>query len=73
MLPVRRKAVYTNPDLPKGAVDRDAYVMCVLEQLHRVLTNRDVFTSPSPRRFSPRARRPACRTSPTGTPSRRRF
>ncbi|WUI33576.1 hypothetical protein OG804_06815 [Nocardia sp. NBC_00416] len=26
-----RKAVYANPDLPQGAVDRDAYVVCVLE------------------------------------------
>jgi hypothetical protein len=29
-----RKAVYANPELPQGAVDRDAYVVCVLEQLH---------------------------------------
>ncbi|MEU3707988.1 hypothetical protein AB0E82_37605 [Streptomyces anulatus] len=31
--PAWRKAVYANPDLPQGAVDRDAYVVCVLEQL----------------------------------------
>jgi hypothetical protein len=29
--------VYANPDLPDDAVDRDAYVVCVLEQLHRAL------------------------------------
>ncbi|WP_328841359.1 hypothetical protein [Streptomyces europaeiscabiei] len=28
-----RKPVYANADLPEGAVDRDAYVVCVLEQL----------------------------------------
>ncbi|WTW33802.1 hypothetical protein OG933_06960 [Streptomyces sp. NBC_00016] len=26
-----RKAVYANAELPQGAVDRDAYVVCVLE------------------------------------------
>ncbi|MGW2594884.1 Tn3 family transposase [Streptomyces sp. NPDC001515] len=51
-----RKAVYANPDLPQGAVDRDAYVVCVLEQLHRALNNRDVFAAPSHRWSNPRAR-----------------
>nr|WP_193783491.1 hypothetical protein [Streptomyces sp. E5N91] len=37
--PAWRKAVYAHPDLPQGAVDRDAYVVCVLEQLHRALNN----------------------------------
>ncbi|GAA2651628.1 hypothetical protein GCM10010307_61670 [Streptomyces vastus] len=32
--PYWRKAVYANKDLPQGAVDRDAYVVCVLEQLY---------------------------------------
>ncbi|CAL9321988.1 hypothetical protein SUDANB180_01187 [Streptomyces sp. enrichment culture] len=45
--PAWRKAVYANPDLPRGAVDRDAYVVCVLGQPHRALNNRDVFASPS--------------------------
>ncbi|MCG5121578.1 Tn3 family transposase [Streptomyces sp. T7(2022)] len=54
--PAWRKAVYANPDLPQGAVDRDAYVVCVLEQLHRALNNRDVFASPSHRWSNPRAR-----------------
>ena len=30
-----KKPVYSNPDLPDGAVDRDAYAVCVLEQLFR--------------------------------------
>ncbi|SNT35775.1 hypothetical protein SAMN05216276_103670 [Streptosporangium subroseum] len=34
----------------------DAYVVCVLEQLHRALNNRDVFASPSHRWSNPRAR-----------------
>ncbi|TQK79100.1 hypothetical protein FB563_8473 [Streptomyces puniciscabiei] len=53
--PAWRKTVYANPDLPQGAVDRDAYVVCVREQLHRALNNRDVFASPSHRRSNPRA------------------
>ncbi|MEU9920032.1 Tn3 family transposase [Streptomyces griseoluteus] len=51
-----RKAVYANAELPPGAVDRDAYVVCVLEQLHRALQRRDVFASPSHRWSDPRAR-----------------
>ncbi|WP_405393899.1 Tn3 family transposase [Streptomyces gougerotii] len=51
-----RKAVYANVDLPQGSVDRDAYVVCVLEQLHRALQRRDVFASPSHRWSNPRAR-----------------
>ncbi|MFP3581533.1 hypothetical protein SB659_18380 [Arthrobacter sp. SIMBA_036] len=31
------RAVYANPDLPAGTVDRDAYVLCVLEQLYKAL------------------------------------
>ncbi|MEV7445727.1 Tn3 family transposase [Streptomyces sp. NPDC091204] len=51
-----KKAVYSNPELPEGAVDRDAYVVCVLEQLFRALNRRDVFASPSNRWADPRAR-----------------
>lgn len=51
-----RKAVYANADLPQGAVDRDAYVVCVLEQLFRALKRRDIFASPSHRWSDPRAR-----------------
>ncbi|MCX4530119.1 hypothetical protein OHA79_43765 [Streptomyces sp. NBC_00841] len=54
--PVWRQAVYSNPELPEGAVDRDAYVVCVLEQLYRALNLRDVFASPSNRWSDPRAR-----------------
>ncbi|MCX4548221.1 MULTISPECIES: Tn3 family transposase [unclassified Streptomyces] len=51
-----RKAVYANADLPEGAVDRDAYVVCVLEQLFGALKRRDIFASPSHRWSDPRAR-----------------
>jgi hypothetical protein len=52
-----KRAVFSNSKLPQGAVDRDAYVVCVLEQLHRALKNRwDVFASPSNRWADPRAR-----------------
>ncbi|MGJ5895784.1 Tn3 family transposase [Streptomyces sp. V2] len=51
-----KRAVFSNPKLPQGAVDRDAYVVCVLEQLHRALNNRNVFASPSNRWADPRAR-----------------
>jgi hypothetical protein len=53
--PVRGRAVYGNRDLPAGAVDRDAYVLCVLEQLRAALRRRDVFAAPSLRRAGPRA------------------
>jgi len=36
-------------------VDRDAYVVCVLEQLHRALGRRDVYARPSHRWADPRA------------------
>jgi hypothetical protein len=51
-----KRAVFSNAKLPQGAVDRDAYVVCVLEQLHRALNRRDVFAVPSNRWADPRAR-----------------
>ncbi|WP_436841840.1 Tn3 family transposase [Streptomyces syringium] len=54
--PAWKKAVFSNPDLPVGAADRDAYAVCVLEQLHKALGRRDVFASPSNRWADPRAR-----------------
>ncbi len=50
-----RRPVYANPDLPVRAVDRDAYVVCVLEALFRALQVRDVFAAPSNRWADPRA------------------
>jgi len=51
-----RPAVYANAALAAGAVDRDAYVVCALEQLFKALNRRDVFASPSQRWSDPRAR-----------------
>ncbi|MGW3368511.1 Tn3 family transposase [Streptosporangium canum] len=50
-----KRTVYANPDLSQGAVDRDAYVVCVLEHPMRALTIRDVFAAPSLRWADPRA------------------
>jgi hypothetical protein len=53
--PAWKRAVFSNPDVAQGAVDRDAYVVCVLEALLRALSVRDVFASPSLRWADPRA------------------
>jgi TnpA family transposase len=50
-----QRAVFANPELLPGEVDRDAYVLCVLESLHRALRRRDVFAAPSNRWADPRA------------------
>jgi TnpA family transposase len=50
-----QRVVYRNPALPPDAADRDAYVLCILEQLHRALRRRDIFASPSVRWADPRA------------------
>ncbi|MDQ2813726.1 MAG: Tn3 family transposase, partial [Actinomycetota bacterium] len=53
--PAWARAVYANAGLQAGAVDRDAYVVCVLEGLHRALGRRDVYARPSHRWADPRA------------------
>lgn len=53
--PAWQRAVHRSPGLAEGAVDRDAYVVCVLEQLQRALGRRDVFAHPSRRWDDPRA------------------
>ncbi|WP_192580527.1 Tn3 family transposase [Micromonospora sp. ALFpr18c] len=53
--PMWRRAVLDNPALD-GAADRDAYVMCLLTQLHGALRRRDIFAEPSQRWTDPRAR-----------------
>ncbi len=39
--------MYANPALPAGTVDRDGWVLCVLEQLRTALRRRDVYAAPS--------------------------
>ena len=53
--PAWKRAVYASTEQPAGAVDRDAYVVCVLEALHRALGRRDVCARPSHRWADPRA------------------
>nr|WP_206307609.1 hypothetical protein [Streptomyces sp. H23] len=49
--------MFSDAKLPHGAVDRDAYVVCVLEQLNRALNRRDMFAAPPSNRWAdPRAR-----------------
>jgi hypothetical protein len=47
--------VHGSRDLPAGAVDRDAYVLRVLEQFRAAPRRRDVYAAPSPWRADPRA------------------
>lgn len=53
--PMWRRAVLNNPALA-GAADRDAYVMCLLTQLHAALRRRDLFAHPLLRWADPRAK-----------------
>jgi len=53
--PMWRRAVLNNPALDSAA-DRDAYVMCLLTQLHAALRRRDLFADPSLRWADPRAK-----------------
>ena len=50
-----QRAVYRNRGLPEGSADRDAYVLCILEQMHGALRRRDIFAAPSARWADPRA------------------
>ncbi|MDX3613140.1 hypothetical protein OG858_03140 [Streptomyces europaeiscabiei] len=64
-----KRAVFSNTKLPQGAVDRDAYVVCTLEQRHRALNRRDAFAAPrtggpthAPGRWTARGGRQCART-----------
>ena len=50
-----RRLVTGNPELPAGAVDRHAYVLCVLEALWRALRHREVYALGSVRWGDPHA------------------
>jgi hypothetical protein len=50
------RPVYANRALNDEVVDRDAYVLCLLEQLHAAIRVRDVFAHPSERLADPRAK-----------------
>nr|WP_157864981.1 hypothetical protein [Streptomyces prasinopilosus] len=52
-----KRALFSHTKLPRGgAADRDAYVVCVLERLHRALHRREVSAAPSNLWAGPRAR-----------------
>ena len=51
-----RRLVLANPELPAVTVDYRAYVLCVLEQMHRALRRRDVYAVGSTRWGDPRIR-----------------
>jgi TnpA family transposase len=49
------RLVFGKPGTPKGAVDRAAYVICVLEQFHHSLKRREIYAPASSRWRDPRA------------------
>jgi hypothetical protein len=64
--PAWQRAVYRNPGLPADTADRDAYVLCILEQLYRALRRRDIFAAPS---CGGPTCAPSCSTAMAGTAS----
>ena len=66
--PAWKRAVYASTGLPAGAVDRDAYVVCVLEALHRALAGATCM--PGPRIAGPTRER-CCSTGSGGRRSAR--
>jgi TnpA family transposase len=54
-LPVRHQAAPRDLGAAQAGADRDAYVLCILEQMHGALSRRDIFAAPSARWADPRA------------------
>ena len=50
-----KRLVFAAPGLPDGAVDKNAYVFCVLTQFHRHLKRREIYANASTRWRDPRA------------------
>ncbi|MGH3631794.1 MAG: Tn3 family transposase, partial [Sciscionella sp.] len=50
-----KRLVFDKPGLPAGAVDRSAYVICVLEQFHHCVKRREIYATNSTRWGDPRA------------------
>ena len=57
--------MFANRQMTRGAVDRDAYVLCLLDQLRTAMRRRDVFADPSVRWADPRAQLAARRARAT--------
>ncbi|MFE6449650.1 DUF4158 domain-containing protein [Nocardiopsis dassonvillei] len=51
-----KRPIFANPDLEPGRIDKAAFIMCVVEHLHRALKRRDVFARGADRWGDPRAR-----------------
>ena len=51
-----KRLVFAAPGLPDGAVDKNAYVFCVLTAFHRHLKRREIYANASTRWRDPRAR-----------------
>jgi len=50
-----KRLVFDKPGLKAGTVDKRAYAMCVLEQFHRLLRQREIYAPSSARWGDPRA------------------
>ena len=50
-----KRLVFGSPPAPDGAIDKNAYVFCVLTQFHRHLRRRDIYAEASARWRDPRA------------------
>ncbi|MCA1698283.1 MAG: Tn3 family transposase, partial [Actinobacteria bacterium] len=50
-----KRLVFAAPGLPDGAVDKNAYVFCVLTAFHRHLKRREIYANASTRWRDPRA------------------
>jgi TnpA family transposase len=50
-----KRLVFDKPGLPKGAADRSAYVICVLEQFHQAVKDREIYAVGSHKWGDPRA------------------
>lgn len=51
-----KRPIFAGPGLEPGRIDKAAFIMCVVEHLHRALKRRDVFARGADRWGDPRAR-----------------
>jgi hypothetical protein len=51
-----KRPIFAGPGLEPGRIDKAAFIMCVIEHLHRALKRRDVFARGADRWGDPRAR-----------------
>ncbi|TQN31697.1 TnpA family transposase [Haloactinospora alba] len=51
-----KRPIFANPNVDPGRIDKTAFIMCVMEHLHKALRRRDVFARGGDRWGDPRAR-----------------